>query len=75
MNISDKKHSHSHQILRTNTHSSQKKLTEKQKQEFIIIDHDPQIIENYQKDGLICICGDIADPYIQELVLIDGFRV
>lgn len=35
MNISDKKHSHSHQILRTNSHSSPKKLTEKQKQEFM----------------------------------------
>lgn len=43
----------------------------KQKQEFIIIDHDPQIIESYQKDGLVCICGDVADPYIQELGNLD----
>lgn len=39
----------------------------KQKQPFVIVDHNPEIIEHYAKNKIPGICGDITDPYIQEL--------
>lgn len=37
-------------------------------QEFIIVDFDPDIVERYIEQGLPAICGDIADPYIQDVI-------
>jgi Kef-type K+ transport system membrane component KefB len=34
---------------------------------FIIIDHDPAVIERYRHEGLNAICGDITDSSIQQI--------
>lgn len=39
----------------------------KMKLPFIIIDHDPEVIDRYRHQGLNAICGDITDPHVQEI--------
>jgi Kef-type K+ transport system membrane component KefB len=34
---------------------------------FIIIDHDPEVIERYRSQGLNAVCGDITDSHIQQI--------
>ncbi len=41
---------------------------QKQNQEFVIVDFDPDVIERYTEQGLSAICGDIADQYIQDII-------
>lgn len=43
-------------------------VLKKQKKPFVLVDFNPEIIEQYSQQGLNAVCGDIADPYIQELV-------
>ncbi len=38
----------------------------KQSRPFIIIDFNPEVVENCLEQGMLAICGDITDPYIQE---------
>ena len=40
----------------------------KQKQPFVIVDFNPEIVESYLEAGYAAICGDITDPYIQDSV-------
>ncbi len=38
----------------------------KQKNPFVIVDFDPEIVEKYINKGFFAICGDITDGYVQE---------
>lgn len=42
---------------------------------FIIIDFDPDVVSHYKKLGMAAICGDIADPYIQEVASLDTAKL
>jgi Kef-type K+ transport system membrane component KefB len=35
---------------------------------FVVVDFNPEIIEQYKERNILAICGDISDPYIQEQV-------
>lgn len=39
----------------------------KQHNKLIIVDHNPEVIEDFLQKGVIGICGDITDPHIQEV--------
>jgi Kef-type K+ transport system membrane component KefB len=41
----------------------------------IIVDHNPDIIHHYQKLGYQGVCGDVTDPYIQEVVRLENARM
>lgn len=47
----------------------------KQKEQFVIIDFNPDIVSHYQEQGLPAVCGDIADPYIQEVACLGDARM
>jgi Kef-type K+ transport system membrane component KefB len=47
----------------------------KQKLDFVIIDHNPEVTEHYESLGLNAICGDISDAYIQELAHADKAKL
>ncbi len=38
----------------------------KQKRPFVVVDFNPEVVEKYVEQGLLAICGDITDSYIQE---------
>lgn len=46
------------------------KLQKQKESQFIIIDFNPDIVSHYRSLGLAAVCGDIADPYIQEVAVI-----
>lgn len=37
----------------------------KNKHDFMIVDFNPEVVEKYVEQGLLAICGDITDSYIQ----------
>ena len=39
-----------------------------QDKQFIVIDFNPEIVADYLQQGILAVCGDISDPYIQEQV-------
>lgn len=41
----------------------------------VIVDFDPHVALRCQLDGLSAVCGDIADPYIQEQINLSGARL
>jgi len=41
---------------------------QKQKTPFVIVDFNPEIIERYAEQGVLAICGDITDSFVQEQV-------
>ncbi|HMQ01499.1 MAG TPA: cation:proton antiporter [Candidatus Doudnabacteria bacterium] len=43
------------------------RLHKQKDQQFIIIDFNPDIVSHYRSLGIAAVCGDIADPYIQEI--------
>ncbi len=45
------------------------------KKDVVIIDFNPDIIHHYQKLGYLSICGDIADPYVQEVTNLHKARL
>ncbi len=47
----------------------------KEKENFIVIDFNPDIIEKYNHIGVDAVCGDIADPYIQKVASLDSARM
>ncbi len=52
------------------------KRHQKHKEEqFIIIDFDPDVVSHYKQLGLAAVCGDIADPYIQQVASLDTSRL
>lgn len=42
-------------------------LLKMSKSELLILDFNPDVVHHYQSDGYTAICGDITDPFIQEL--------
>jgi hypothetical protein len=57
-------------IVLLGAHRTGKELADtflKQREKFIIIDFNPEVAERYTHLGIQVICGDAADPYIQEL--------
>lgn len=40
----------------------------KQKEPFVIVDFNPEIVETYLEAGYAAVCGDITDSYIQDSV-------
>ncbi len=47
----------------------------KQKTPFVIVDFDPEIIEQYIDKGYLAVCGDITDGFIQEQVNIASAKL
>lgn len=47
----------------------------KQKRPFVVVDFNPIIIEEYLQKGVLAVCGDISDSYIQEQVNLPKARV
>ncbi len=43
-------------------------VLQKQKTPFVVVDFNPEIVERYSKEGVLSICGDATDEYIQEQV-------
>jgi Trk K+ transport system NAD-binding subunit len=39
------------------------------------VDFDPHVVLNYELLGYSAICGDVADPYIQEQINLPGARL
>jgi Trk K+ transport system NAD-binding subunit len=48
---------------------------QKEKEQFILIDFNPDVISHYHQLGVPAICGDIADPYIQEVASLRDARM
>ncbi|MCL5667228.1 MAG: NAD-binding protein, partial [Patescibacteria group bacterium] len=46
-----------------------------QGRQFVVVDFNPEIVERYREKGMLAICGDISDPYIQEQVNLAGAKV
>ncbi|HEX3099643.1 MAG TPA: cation:proton antiporter [Patescibacteria group bacterium] len=45
----------------------------KNKEQFLLVDFNPDVVSHFQKEGIAAVCGDIADPYIQDVAsLIDA---
>lgn len=42
-------------------------MLHKMSRPFIVVDHNPEVVEKYHADGVPAICGDINDAHIQEL--------
>ncbi|HMR55005.1 MAG TPA: cation:proton antiporter [Candidatus Doudnabacteria bacterium] len=51
------------------------KLQKNKSEQFIIIDFNPDVVSHYRALGLPAICGDIADPYIQEVASIPDAKL
>lgn len=47
----------------------------KHKEDFIVIDFNPDIIDHYESQGIPAICGDISDPYMQEVTSLFDSRM
>ncbi len=47
----------------------------KQKEKLIVVDFNPDVIEHYTEHGIPAVCGDIADPYIQEVANLSDARM
>lgn len=47
----------------------------KDKHRLLIVDFDPHVVLNYELLGYSAICGDVADPYIQEQINLPGARL
>lgn len=65
-------------IILVGAHRLGKHLVEalkKQNRMFVLVDFNPEIVEGYLKQGLAALCGDIADPYIQEQVNLPQARL
>jgi Kef-type K+ transport system membrane component KefB len=48
---------------------------QKEKEQFILIDFNPDVIAHYHQLGIAAICGDIADPYIQDVASLQDARM
>lgn len=47
----------------------------KQKAQFIVIDFNPDVAAHYNSLGIDAVCGDIADPYIQDIARLSSARM
>lgn len=48
---------------------------QKQKTPFILVDFNPEIVEKYSEDGILAICGDITDSFIQEQINLENAKM
>lgn len=51
------------------------RLRKHKDEQFIIIDFNPDVVSHYRAQGVAAVCGDIADPYIQEVASINTARL
>jgi Kef-type K+ transport system membrane component KefB len=51
------------------------RLLKHKDQQFIIIDFNPDVVSYYRSLGAPAVCGDISDPYIQEVAAISDARL
>lgn len=42
---------------------------------FVVVDFNPEIVEQCIEQGMLSVCGDITDPYIQEQVNIQSAKI
>jgi voltage-gated potassium channel Kch len=42
---------------------------------FVLVDQNPEIVENYSRQGVSAMCGDIADSHIQQLAGLSRARL
>jgi voltage-gated potassium channel len=47
----------------------------KQKTPFVIVDFDPEIVERYAEAGLLAVCGDITDEFVQEQINLSNAKL
>ncbi len=47
----------------------------KQKESFILIDFNPDVVAHFNQIGVDAVCGDIADPYIQNVASLPYARM
>lgn len=47
----------------------------RQKEQFIVIDFNPDVVSHYNHSGVTAVCGDISDPYIQEVASLEEARM
>lgn len=47
----------------------------KNKEPFLVVDYDPEIIERYKALDIPVLCGDITDPYIQDLARLESAKL
>ncbi len=47
----------------------------RQKTSFVIVDFNPEIVELYIEQGLLAVCGDVTDSYIQEQINLSGAKL
>ncbi len=48
---------------------------QKNKESFILIDFNPDVVSHFKHLGVTAICGDIADPYIQEVAALSDAKM
>jgi len=47
----------------------------KQKLPFVLVDFNPEVVEEYIQKNVLAVCGDITDSYIQEQVNLDHAKL
>jgi len=65
-------------IILVGAHRMGKHLIEtlrKQETPFVVVDFNPEIVEEYLEKGVTAICGDISDSYIQDQVNIEEAKL
>lgn len=48
---------------------------QKQKEQFLVVDFNPDVVSHYNHSGISAVCGDIADPYIQNVASLTEARM
>lgn len=48
---------------------------DKEKHKLLIVDFDPHVVLRYELEGYSAICGDVADPYIQEQINLQSAKM
>lgn len=51
------------------------KLKKHKDEQLILIDFNPDVVSHYRAQGVNAVCGDISDPYIQEVAAIANARL
>ncbi len=50
-------------------------VLQKQKTPFVVVDFDPLVAEKYKEQGLMTVCGDINDEFVQEAVCLSKAKM
>lgn len=51
------------------------RLAKHKDEQFIIVDFNPDVISHFRNQKLAAVCGDITDPYIQEVAALSSARL